>query len=222
MHGRPPGIARTTCEVPESGDSCLVKLHIGCGPNRIEGWTNVDLDDQPGVDLVLDVRSGLPFREVELIFAEHFVEHLTLEEGIVFFEECRRALATDGILRISTPNLDWVWSTHYGDPRTAGADEKVRGCLEMNRAFHGWGHRFLYNLPMLEAVLRAASFAVVAPVRYGESTHVELRGLERHQLADGLLDMPSVIIIEAKGRSTGDDGTFGRRIDRYVRDAAVG
>ena len=89
------------------------RLHIGCGQEAIAGWINIDNHSLPGVDRVLDVRKGLPFRNMSAIYAEHFLEHLGLEDGLDFLKECRRVLAPSGVLRLSTPNLDWVYATHY-------------------------------------------------------------------------------------------------------------
>src|SRR5688500_15714987 len=85
------------------------RLHIGAGTVRLEGWTNIDAREAPGVDRVLDVRGGLPFQGVKYILAEHFLEHLSYLEGKYFLRDCRRILAAEGTLRISTPNLDWTW-----------------------------------------------------------------------------------------------------------------
>ncbi|HSP34271.1 MAG TPA: hypothetical protein VLU46_08150, partial [Thermoanaerobaculia bacterium] len=74
------------------------KLHVGSGPLVREGWTNIDLERHPGVEYVLDVREGLPFEEVSYIYAEHFIEHLTHDEGLCFLRECRAALRPDGVL----------------------------------------------------------------------------------------------------------------------------
>ena len=176
-----------------------LRLHIGSGSTPLPGWTNVDLAPYSGVDVVLDVRGGLPFEGVEYIFAEHFIEHLTLAEGLAFLRECRRVLAPEGILRLSTPNLDWVWQTHYKPAREMTAREQLFGCLELNRAFHGWGHRFLFNLETLTLALRAAGFATVRPQTYGESEEAELRGLERHERHADLPDLPSVVVVEGGG-----------------------
>src|SRR5262245_51725560 len=156
------------------------RLHIGCGQQAIPGWINIDNQGLPGVDQVLDVRRGLPFADVASIYAEHFIEHLTLEDGLAFLAECRRVLVSDGILRLSTPNLDWVMATHYRGPQ-AGPDDARTDCVRLNRAFHGWGHQFLYNRAMLESAVRSAGFAKVAFFRYGESGAAELAGLERHE-----------------------------------------
>src|SRR4028119_2465371 len=116
-----------------------MRLHIGSGPVAIPGWTNVDIQSYPGVDVVLDVRQPWPFSGVELIFAEHFLEHLTLADGIAFLRACRAALREDGVLRLSTPNLDWVWLTHYKPPAAMTADEELPGCLEIHPALHARG-----------------------------------------------------------------------------------
>jgi predicted SAM-dependent methyltransferase len=197
-----------------------MRLHIGSGPITIPGWTNVDIVRWPGVDVVLDIREPWPFAEVEFIFAEHFLEHLSLSDGMTFLRSCRRALRGEGILRLSTPNLDWVWLTHYKEPASMTYEERVLGCLEINRAFHGWGHRFLYNITTLERALRGAGFRYVASCRYGESPTAELRGLERHERHNDLPDSPSVVIVEAFGESAPSDD-FDELIAVYVRDFAA-
>ena len=67
-----------------------VRLHVGSGTEAIAGWINIDNHALPGVDRVLDVRRGLPFRDVVSIYAEHFLEHLSLDDGLAFLVECRQ------------------------------------------------------------------------------------------------------------------------------------
>ena len=195
-----------------------MKLHIGSGTAPLEGWINIDIGAHAGVDLTLDVRRGLPFSDVDFIFAEHFLEHLTLAEGMAFLRECRRILEPNGVLRLSTPNLDWVWLTHYKHPSEMSEDEELRGCLELNRAFHGWGHKFLYNPRTVTLALHEAGFETVTPRRYGESDNRDLHGLERHERHEDLAGAPSVIVVEAVGRHD-PTGDFSAGIAPYVRDA---
>jgi predicted SAM-dependent methyltransferase len=174
------------------------RLHIGCGQQSIPGWINIDNQGLPGVDQVLDVRKGLPFADAASIYAEHFLEHLGLDDGLAFLAECRRVLRPDGILRLSTPNLDWVVLTHYRGPQT-GDDEAREDAIRLNRAFHGWGHQFLYNRAMLASALKAAGFARAAFCRYGESDVPELKGLERHETWEDTPELPHVLIVEGSG-----------------------
>ncbi len=175
------------------------RLHIGCGPQLLPGWTNVDNKPYPGIDHVLDVTIGLPFLEVEYIFAEHFIEHLSFDDGLNFMRECRRILAADGVLRLSTPNLDWVMDTHYRPESWNDDCDAVDACFRMNRAFRGWGHQFLFNRQSLETTLRLAGFGSVESCAYGESRHEALRGIERHETYADSPALPHILVVEASG-----------------------
>lgn len=187
------------------------RLHIGCGPEIFPGWVNIDLEPYPGVDVVHDVTEGLPFEDVRYIYAEHFVEHLTYDDGLRFFRECRAALREDGVLRISTPNLDWVQKTQY-----AAADPIVN-CFAMNKAFRGWGHQFLYNPQTLEATLHAAGFDRIDWKRYGHSDDPVLTGLERHEQSPDFPGAPHVIVVEASGVRRGSAAGLEQVIEDYDR-----
>lgn len=197
--------------------SPVMRLHVGSGPINLAGWTNVDILPYQGVDIVFDIRQRWPFANVEFIFAEHFIEHLTLAEGLTFFRSARMALAADGVLRLSTPNLDWVWLTHYKNPEQMTHEEQFRGCLEINRAFHGWGHKFLYNRRMLELALRDCGFRTIVHCEYGISPTPELRGLERHEQQTGLVNHPAVLIVEASGIGSVEE-TLARQAEQFIKD----
>lgn len=208
-------------------------MHLGCGPLALDGWINLDILPYPGVDVVADVRDGLPFGRVRFVFAEHFVEHLMLRDVMRLLGECRRLLDGGGVLRISTPNLDWVWATSYSsrwqqlspaaarvEPASWRHDEDAAtDCLEINRAFHGWGHRFLFNRAMLGRVLRVAGFDRLEWRSYGDSDHPELRGLERHERHPEIAGVSDVLIVEASpGAAAPLEGVVADRLADYERD----
>lgn len=172
------------------------RLHVGSGRERLEGWLNVDIQALPGVDVVADVTHGLQFSNVEAIFAEHFLEHLAIDKALAFLLESHRVLGPDGWIRLSTPNLDWVWSTHYRLDQDA--DGKRNAALALNRAFHGWRHQFLWNREMLGEALAACGFDPVHWCRYGESELAIFQGIERHETYGDAPDLPHVIIAEAR------------------------
>jgi hypothetical protein len=172
------------------------RLHVGSGRERLEGWVNIDAQALPGVDLVADVTQGLQFANVGAIFAEHFIEHLALVDALAFFNESWRILGRGGWIRMSTPNLDWVWSTHYTLGGTAEA--KRDDAVKINRAFHGWRHQFLWNREMLGEALAVCGFGTVRWCRYGESQLKVFRGIERHATYGDHPDLPHVIVVEAR------------------------
>ena len=183
--------ARRTRRLPAG-----LRLHVGCGPIHLDDWINIDNRRYPAADYILDVRDGVPFRGLSFIFAEHFLEHLPLWEAHRFLTDCRAALAPDGVLRLSTPNLDWVYRTQYAATGDEGA---VRNCFNLNTSFRGWGHQFLYNAGTLTKMLRAAGFLSVEFCVYGESRHAILNGLERHERSPDSVELPHVLIVEASG-----------------------
>ena len=172
------------------------RLHVGCGRERLEGWVNIDFQAYPGVDVVADVTRGLEFREAESIYAEHFLEHLAIDQALDFLIESHRALRDGGRIRLSTPNLDWVWATHYA--LEADDELKQRMDLHLNRAFYGWEHRFVWNRPLLERALEACGFTCIEWPAYGESRHEIFRGVERHERYHDSPDLPHVLIVEAE------------------------
>ena len=184
------------------------RLHIGCGDLHLEGWINIDKFPTAATDYAIDIRYGLPFRELEFIFAEHFIEHLSYREITEFLRECRRALAERGTLRLSTPNLDWVYRTQYHLGAWSGEEDEVRDCFRLNKSFRGWGHQFLFNRATLHAMLRQAGFARIDDRAYGVSDHPELRGLERHERNEDLPGAPHILVVEASGAASTADSNL--------------
>jgi predicted SAM-dependent methyltransferase len=198
-----------------------LQLHVGSGPATLPGWINIDNQPYPGVDFLWDLSRGIPFRDVKYVFAEHFLEHLSYEQGAQFVRSCRAVLRENGTLRLSTPNLDWVWFTSYHPEVWTNVDQALRDCFVINRAFRGWGHQFLYNIATLTAQLENGGFAAVQPFRYGESDNAALAGLERHEQYPDSPTLPHVLVVQAHGRATPSEVRGAADIAEYVRDTAV-
>jgi len=180
----------------------IKKVHVGCGPHAlISGWWNVDIRNFRGIDAVIDATEPWPYADLDFVFAEHFIEHLALDRGLTFLIHAGNSLRPGGIIRLSTPNLEWIVHTHF-QTGLIEHGQRLMDTLRMNRAFHGWGHRFLYSKEMLVYVMQKVSYQDITPCEYGQSLHPELNNLEKHgkfSLAGGF---PSVIIVEAvRGQS---------------------
>jgi len=198
-----------------------LQLHLGCGPISLDGWINIDNQPYAGIDFRWDLANGIPFRDARYVFAEHFIEHLSYQQGVDFTRGCRAALRDDGILRLSTPNLDWVWQVSYHPTMWASEDEALRDCFVLNRAFRGWGHQFLYNPATLTALLQNSGFGTVRALRYGESNTPALAGLERHEQYPDVPELPHVLVVEATGRSAPQVIRGEALIAEYNRDVAA-
>lgn len=177
-----------------------LRLHFGSGVITLPDWINIDNVAYPGVDVRWDAARGVPFSGVQYVFAEHFIEHLSYPQAEQFVGDCRRALRDAGVLRLSTPNLDWVWQTSYHRGEWKSGEEALHDCFVINRAFRGWGHQFVYNAAALEHLLRQAGFSEIRHYGYGQSEVPALAGLERHDAYPDTPQLPHILIVEASGR----------------------
>ncbi|HQU43856.1 MAG TPA: methyltransferase domain-containing protein [Pirellulales bacterium] len=170
-----------------TGKQPPLRLHFGCGANYLDGWVNLDSQRVPRVDIAWDLNDGLPLPDesCRLIYSEHVLEHFPVDRGLALLGECRRVLASDGMLRIAMPSLehlvgkyvssdwrdqDWLRLPQFGFIQTRAE--------MLNIAFRWWGHEWLYDREELHRRLREAGFDAVADLPWGESEIAELRGLE--------------------------------------------
>ena len=166
------------------------RLHFACGKVRLPGWINIDRDQASEIiDVSWDVRQPFPIADgsCEYIFHEHFLEHLTVPEGLAFLHECRRLLAPGGVLRVAMPDLaecvrqyyedDWrqPWMKKYGYEWIQTRAETI------NIAFRDWEHKWLYDREELHRRLRESGFATIRDCARLESDVLALRGLETRE-----------------------------------------
>jgi predicted SAM-dependent methyltransferase len=177
--------------------SGIKRVHVGCGPHAImPDWWNVDIRKFRGIDEIINATEPWPYADLDFIFAEHFIEHLTLEQGLKFLIHAGNSLRLGGVLRLSTPNLEWVVHTHFKTGQVEPA-KRVLDTLWINRAFHGWGHQVLYSKELLVHLLQKVGYEKITACQYGQSTHPELNDLEKHGKFSVTGGFPSVVIVEA-------------------------
>ena len=88
-----------------------VKLNLGCGVHKIEGYINIDMSSKYKPDVIYDINKGLSFKDnsVDEIKASHILEHVN--DLIFVMNECWRVLKTEGILDIDVPDGEYLeWS----------------------------------------------------------------------------------------------------------------
>jgi predicted SAM-dependent methyltransferase len=158
------------------------RLHLACGNRILPGWANIDLES--GANVVRwDLTRGLPIRSesIDLIFCEHFIEHISLGEAEALLSECWRSLRPGGILRISTPNLDRLIEDYLSGETSEWHDvgwTPATRCQMLNEGLRLWGHQFVYNEEELRRLLNETGFLQIRSERWHQSTVPELANLE--------------------------------------------
>jgi len=83
-----------------------IRLNLGAGRRRLEGYLNVDLAAEPPPDIQADVRAlPLPDAYADEILAIHLLEHLNRWEAPAALAEWRRVLKPRGMLVLELPDL---------------------------------------------------------------------------------------------------------------------
>lgn len=168
----------------------MLKLHLGCGEQYKEGWINIDDNNDHRIDMKWDLRTILPFAgsSVHFIYHEHFLEHLTAEDGLSFLKECYRLLIPRGVMRVAMPDLKEIIE-QYLDPnwkerqwlKTFGMEFVQTKAELINISFRWWGHQYLYDKEELERRLGEVGFKQIKFCELKKSVFPELIGLETRE-----------------------------------------
>lgn len=169
----------------------MLKLNVGCGDVYLKGWVNIDNLSEKA-DLKHDMKDPLPYADgtVDFIYNEHFIEHMSVSEGLAVLREFHRVLKKGGVLRIATPDLDYVMLRYFFLWKRQGWYKKygyewIKTRAEMiNICFREWGHQYLYNAEELDRRLREAGFIKTKKKRNGKSGYAELIGMETRKESD--------------------------------------
>lgn len=160
-------------------------INLGCGPVPLAGWVNVDIARGPHVDVVWDLRRGLPFADEScaVIFSEHVIEHLDREDALKLLRECHRVLQKGGVVRLSTPDAERFLRSYAGDgeflshPEFPEAIETALDRINMMMR-EGGQHLWVYDAESLLLLLRRAGFASASVQEFGVSQHARMREID--------------------------------------------
>jgi len=93
-----------------------LRLNLGCGKVKMEGFVSVDCISFPGVEVVADLMDTWPWKDnsVTEVHASHVVEHFDAMQRVHFINELYRVLIPGGKATIICPH--WASCRAYGDP----------------------------------------------------------------------------------------------------------
>lgn len=179
------------------------KLQIGCGSNLLPGWLNTDFNDQNAEVAFLDAGDVFPLESesFDYVYSEHLFEHLDINQQINMLKESWRILKPNGILRIATPSLEFLFNIYsspnlcankkyvewymLNSPYLGPANELVLNksyhyCYVINNFFKAWGHKMIHNVESLKSLAIQSGFSDIKEVEVGASEHKSLVNIEKH------------------------------------------
>jgi hypothetical protein len=181
------------------------RYHLGCGPNLIPGYLNIDqvadvatgrvFADFRGVQgayfVNYDLSEGIPGRDNSLavIYHCHFLEHLAFVDGIKLLQLARLRLKPGGMMRVVVPDLE-LWIDNYRQNNTAFFADYRRAALGDNAALyrtkgaifmamlHNFGHRCGYDFETLHWLLQEIGFTNIRRTGFQEGRLPNLPTIE--------------------------------------------
>jgi len=185
----------------------MLKLNLGCGKNIYDGWINIDIYDDPKI-YKHDLTKPFNFENnsINLIYSEHFLEHLDEVDGLNLLKNIYKILKINGTLRISIPCLDKILYTYNNWEK-----EKLKHNYFLkfyskeqflNFAFFGEnsaehkikfinfnstndGHKYLYSKKDIFQKLKMIGFLNIKECERNISSEIELNNLEsREEICD--------------------------------------
>lgn len=132
----------------------MLNLNLGCGPQVVEGWVNVDyaigarlaaipvlkpalrrlkffrVDWDPKIH-IHDLTRPLPWDDetVDACYTSHTVEHMSREQGGFLVRQAFRVLKPGGVLRVVVPDLQAIVSKYHSGKIPADLFVEALGVL---------------------------------------------------------------------------------------------
>jgi predicted SAM-dependent methyltransferase len=161
-----------------------LRLHLGSGGERKDGWVNIDLLGDP-VDVAWNLANPLPFASgsVAAVFHEHLLEHLPLQAGDAFMQECYRVLQPGGILRVGVPDAGKLIRAYAGNGEYLERlhPERPTALLAVQELFYWHRHCAMFDTDTLGLFFRASGFPEPRECSFGETDLEQAPDTERRR-----------------------------------------
>jgi ubiquinone/menaquinone biosynthesis C-methylase UbiE len=149
-----------------------MKLHLGCGNKRIEGFINIDCRYLPAVDRVENIRFLRSFENdsAELIYASHVLEHFSRWEYKQCLQRWYDILQPGGVARIAIPDFEKICE-HYNKFKDLRI---LSGILYGGQDYVENNHFWCWDFKQIEKDLTDVGFKAVERYNWWETEHAHV------------------------------------------------
>jgi len=144
-----------------------MKLNLGCGENRLEGFLNLDIRKEVNPDIICDVKK-LPFKDdsVEEICAFDVLEHFEWFDVIDVLKEWFRVLKKGGILTIRVPDINELFRFLVSPPEVYEDDwikiiRRLSALIYGNQDYEQNYHKACFNKAYFEAIAKKFNLRIL-------------------------------------------------------------
>lgn len=167
-----------------------MKLHLGCGTKKLDGWVNIDSVRACQPDLVHDISRPLPYDDqtVDELLAEDLLEHFDKYMRYVVFSDWARVLRLGGEITLQVPNFPKILRRYFKFGYDNFVDFIFGENLWRSEIYigHFGNHKWGYSKKTLQEFVRLFG---IDPVRIEESgLNLRLVGVKKRHVPLGELD----------------------------------
>lgn len=144
----------------------ILRIDLGCGPNKKAGFKGMDILPLSGVDFVVDLEKGfgfIPDNSVDEFYTSHFLEHVQNFELIL--SEIHRTLKPGGTATVIVPHFSnpYFYSdyTHkrffgyYSFDYFSNPDKKIRRSVPI------YNEKIRFEIISRKLIFRSSRFPII-------------------------------------------------------------
>jgi len=123
----------------------MLKINIGCGNSKMDGWKNVDIFPDVQPDECYDIQEGIreETESVDEVFAGCVLEQVD-DLGFIM-NECHRILKEDGVLRGYVPSTDPKVMFLDPNDKKFFQEDSFRYFVRGHNLFENYGKNYGYS-----------------------------------------------------------------------------
>lgn len=131
-----------------------MKLHLGCGNKRIDGYTNIDVRYLPGVDEIDNIAYLRKYKNesVDVIYASHVLEHFSRWQYMSVLKRWYEILKPNGILRLGVPDFEQIVKYYIKTNKLRDVSGMLYGGQDYDENNHHWVWDFVTIKQELEQI----------------------------------------------------------------------